>query len=111
MTILKSLRFLPEFPVVAPNPTLTYDKMRKTVNDFYDFYVNELFAQRQTRQKWQKRTPNLKPGDLVLIRNYYVEQKCLWPRTIIVSAHLDAEGVARFYTYKTATNKIDKIHT
>jgi hypothetical protein len=54
----------------------------------------------QQRQRWQRRLPNLQPGDLVLLREDNTTP-LQWPTAVIIKTHPGKDGVVRVATLKT----------
>jgi hypothetical protein len=59
-------------------------------------YVNEL----QQRQRWQKSTPNLQPGDEIL-KDDKDDSPLEWPTAVITDVHPGSDGNIRVVTIKT----------
>jgi hypothetical protein len=60
-------------------------------------YLNVL----QQRQRWQKSTPNLQPGDVVLLKDDNTTP-LQWPTAVITEVHPGSDGKIRVVAIKTS---------
>lgn len=54
----------------------------------------EYLSTLQVRRKWQDAHPNVKEGDLVLLRDAQVKRN-LWPMALVTKAHPGSDGKVR----------------
>lgn len=65
-------------------------------------WLNEYLSRLQNRPKWCNTNPNLKIGELVLVRDdRFPSSK--WPLARIINVHPGADGCVRVVTVKTST--------
>jgi hypothetical protein len=69
-------------------------------------YLHEL----QQRQRWQKPTPNLQPGQVVLLKDDKTPP-LRWPTAIIDDVHPGVDGKIRVVTVKTADGSFKRPRT
>ena len=64
--------------------------------EFWNRWRKEFLQNLQTRQKWQKQTPNFTVGDIVLLKDEF--QRNQWPMARILSIETDEKRVVRTVT-------------
>ena len=64
----------------------------------------------QPRRKWHSESPNLKEGDLVLLRSKEVERN-IWPLARVTKAHESADGKVRKVELVTAKDGAKNAYT
>jgi hypothetical protein len=60
-------------------------------------YLHELHQ----RQRWQKSTPNLRPGEVLLLKDDNIPP-LQWPTAVITDVHPGSDGKIRVVTIKTS---------
>lgn len=109
LSILRPMKPFTELKVVQKKPVNRYDIMKKLSEQFWEFYLKEMFSQSQQRTKWTKPLENLKIGQLVLIKST-LDPKRFFRRGRIIQTHPGVDGVVRYATYRLASGKEEKRH-
>lgn len=109
LAIFRPIKPIVEGRIEEKNPKTRYDILRKVSEKFWDHYKREMFSQSQIRNKWQKIKPNLKVGQLVLIKST-LEPKRFYKRGRIIMIHPGIDGMVRHATYILASGKEEKRH-
>ena len=72
--------------------------------EFWRKWMLEYLPLLQPRQKWFATSPNLKPGDLVLVMNDQMKRGA-WPKAVIEEVFPDKAGLVRRVKVRTADAK------
>ncbi|XP_058881751.1 uncharacterized protein LOC131737334 [Acipenser ruthenus] len=71
-----------------------WKKVQHLANTFWERWRREYLATLQSRSKWQEDRPNIKVGDLVLLKDSQVKRN-EWPLALVTEAFLDSDGKVR----------------
>ena len=63
-------------------------------NEFWQRWVKEYLPMLQERQKWLKQRPNVKVGDLVIMKDGHIPRG-QWPKALVEETLPDSDGVVR----------------
>lgn len=101
---------------VLPEPSLETFKIgrlrrwqliRQSLDSFWSSWSNSCLQRYQAIWKWNRRTPNLKRGDMVLVVDErYPPAK--WPLGRIIAVHPGNDGLIRTVTVRTQSSTIDR---
>lgn len=80
---------------------------QKIVQQFWAQWHDEYLASLQQRRKWQFRLPNLKLGDMVVIKNENLPP-ATWALGRVTVIHLGQDHLVRSATIRTASNEANK---
>ncbi|XP_067380596.1 uncharacterized protein [Channa argus] len=84
-----------------------WKRVQHLANMFWDRWRCEYLFTLQTRSKWQQNRPNIKEGDLVLLKDDQV-QRNEWPMALISKAIPDSDGKVRKIELRTAKGGVAK---
>ncbi len=79
-------------------------------NIFWSRWRREFLPLLQTRRKWQHDQPNLREGDLVLLRSKEIVRN-MWPLARITKVHESADGKVRKVELMTAKDGVKREYT
>jgi hypothetical protein len=79
-------------------------------NVFWSRWRREFLPLLQTRRKWQHDQPNLREGDLVLLRSKEIVRN-MWPLARITKVHESADGKVRKVELMTAKDGVKREYT
>ena len=74
----------------------TYQQLQQFRHRWSSDYLQSL----QQRQRWQKTSPNLQPGDLVLLKEDN-STPLNWPTAVIAETHPGKDNIVRVFTLRT----------
>jgi len=74
----------------------TYQKLQQ----FWQRWSSDYLQSLQQRQRWQRTSPNLQPGDLVLLREDNTTP-LHWPTAVTKETHPGNDGIVRVDTLRT----------
>ncbi|XP_056458730.1 uncharacterized protein LOC130392274 [Gadus chalcogrammus] len=82
-------------------------RVQHLANTFWERWRREYVSNLQSRSKWQKSQPNIKEGDLVLLRDTQLKRN-QWPMALVTKTFPGSDGKIRklelkFHTSKPAT--------
>lgn len=92
----------PDFQDIPPGQLNRWQLIRERVQFFWSRWKAEYLHSLQLRHKWDKTSPNLKIGDLVLLRDEDTSP-AHWPMGRVQDVHPGEDGVVRVVTLKTPT--------
>ena len=94
----------PEDPRIPDRPDLLkkWAHCQALIQHFWQRWSREYLAQLQARNKWQHPSPNLKEGDIVILRTEKTFS-CHWPLARVTAVFPGQDGLVRVATVKTAT--------
>jgi hypothetical protein len=72
---------------------------QQQLQQFWQRWSNDYLHSLQPRQRWQQSSPNLQPGDLILLKDNTTPLQ--WPTGIITETHAGTDGIVRVVTLKT----------
>ena len=75
------------------------ENQRLIIATFWQKWRSSYLAQLQTRSKWKRSSPNLKIGDIVIIKEN--SSPCNWPLARIIEGKPDPKGHLRVVTVKS----------
>lgn len=86
-------------PPADEKPVKQYQLMEKMVQHFWQRFRSDILSSMQIRNKWKEQQPNIKKGDLVIVKedNLPVNQ---WPLARIEELHPGADGLIRVATIR-----------
>lgn len=76
-------------------------RVQHLANTFWERWRSEYLSTLQSRSKWQKSHPNIKEGDLVLLRDTQVKRN-QWPMALVTKAFPASDGKVRKLELKVA---------
>lgn len=71
-----------------------WKRVQHLANTFWERWRREYLSTLQSRSKWQNSQPNVKEGDLVLLKDPQVKRN-QWPMALVTKAYLDSDGKVR----------------
>ena len=94
----------PEDPRIPAQPHLLrqWNLCQSVVHHFWTRWSREYLHTLQARTKWQRQTPNLQVGDIIILRADKTFA-CHWPLARIIEVFPGSDGLVRVATVKTAT--------
>ncbi|XP_031338175.1 uncharacterized protein LOC116167075 [Photinus pyralis] len=99
-------------PATIPEPSLAdisvnrlsrWQLIRQQYEHFWQRWSHEYLHEFQTRSKWQTREPQVKIGDLAVLKNE-LQPTSKWVLARIIDVHPGQDGVVRVVTVRTATS-------
>lgn len=103
-------------PTVIPEPSLEYEKssrlsrwqlLRQLLDSLWSRWSSEYLQRHHAIYKWNKVTPPIKEGAMVLI----VDERfppAKWPLGRVIKAHLGPDGLTRVVTVKTQISELKR---
>ena len=85
-----------------------WKRVQALAETFWARWRKEYLSTLQRRQKWQSQKPNLKEGDIVLMKDSQTKRNH-WPMGIIVKAIPSKDGLVRKVEVKVTRNQTIKI--
>jgi len=89
-----------DFTDVNCNRLSRWQTYQQQLQQFWQCWSSNYLQSLQQRQRWQRTSPNLQPGDLVLLRENNTTP-LHWPRAVIKETHPGKDGVVRVVTLRT----------
>jgi hypothetical protein len=77
-----------------------WQQYQPQVQHFWRKWSTDYIQGLQQRQRWQNTTPNLQPGDLVLVKDDNTT-RLQWPIAVITGTHLGKDNSVRVVTLQT----------
>lgn len=98
----RSLLAVPEYEVedISLNRLSRWQSIQKVSQTFWKRWSNDYLHTLQQREKWCKLSPNIKVGDLVLLKSN-LSRPLQWPRGRIEAVHPGTDNVVRVVTVRT----------
>nr|XP_054604550.1 uncharacterized protein LOC129165413 [Nothobranchius furzeri] len=87
--------------------TRQWKRVQALADTFWARWQKDYLHMLQSRQKWQRRKPNLKEGNIVLLKDKQLKRN-EWPMGIIVKTLPSKDGVVRKLEVKVARDKTSK---
>lgn len=87
--------------------TRQWKRVQALADTFWARWQREYLHMLQGRQKWQRSKPNLKEGDVVLLKDMQLKRN-EWPMGVIVKTLPSRDGVVRKMEVKVTRDKIAK---
>lgn len=84
-----------------------WKQIQYMANVFWRRWLREYLPMLQTRQKWQRQTTNLRPGDVVLVSDEK-SPRGQWPLGRVLDVSLGRDGLVRSCLVKTRVSKLVK---
>ncbi|XP_038583451.1 uncharacterized protein LOC119909340 [Micropterus salmoides] len=85
-----------------------WKRVQALAETFWARWRREYLSTLQSRQKWQSQKPNLKEGDIVLMKDSQAKRN-QWPMGMIVKATPSKDGLVRKVEFKVTRNQAVKI--
>jgi hypothetical protein len=82
-------------------------RVQHLLNEFWKRWQAEFLQTLQPRQKWQQETPNLSPGDIVIVKDEN-SPRCKWPLARVEEAIESSDHKVRKLLLRIASNDLDK---
>jgi len=92
---------------VPMNRLTRWKLLRRIQHDFWRRWHPEVLNQMMTATKWKTGLPNLKVGDLVILRTDNVPP-AIWPLARITAVHPGVDGLVRNVTVRTAKSTYER---
>ena len=89
-----------DFTDVKCNRLSRWQTYQQQLQQFWQHWSSDYLQSLQQRQRWQRTSPNLKPGDLVLVREDNTAP-LHWPTAVITDIHPGKDGIVRVVTIRT----------
>ena len=106
--ILRKPRAYPEIPITTkPSLHRQWNMCQAMVSHFWKRWSAEYLQQLQSLQKWRKPSPNLKVGDVVIIRDNHAFTQH-WPMAKVIETHPGQDRLVCVVTIKTATSTLKR---
>ncbi|XP_076849293.1 uncharacterized protein LOC143497287 [Brachyhypopomus gauderio] len=84
-----------------------WKRVQALADTFWARWQKEYLNMLQTRQKWQDRKPNLKEGDIILLKDKQLKRN-QWPMGVVVKTFPSRDGIVRKMEVKVAHGKTAK---
>lgn len=81
--------------------------IQRLLQHFWKRWSNEYLSNLQQKVKWHKNEPNIKIGDLVLIKNEGLPPLC-WRLARVVNTHPGSDNKVRVVTLKTENSELKR---
>lgn len=81
--------------------------VQKIAQEFWRRWKSEYLHQLQMRCKWNEKRPDIKIGELVIIKDINLPS-CKWPMGRVIQLHHGDDGMIRVVTVKTASNTLKR---
>ena len=108
LLIGRPLKAYPETTILQkPSLLKRWTMCQAMVHHFWKRWSTEYLKQLQALPKWRTITPNLQPGDIVVIRDD-TPFTCHWPLARIIETFPGQDGLVRVVTLKTATTTLKR---
>ena len=82
-------------------------KVQHLANTFWERWRREYLPMLQSRAKWQRSRPNIKEGDIVLLRDTQVERN-QWPMALVTKTFPSSDGKVRKVELKVVRGETSK---
>ena len=92
---------------VKVNRLTRWQSLQQQLQTFWQRWSADYLHELQQRQRWSKSSPNLQPGDVVLIREDNTTP-LQWPTAIITAVHPGADNQTRVVTVKTTKGEFKR---
>jgi hypothetical protein len=89
-----------DYTKVKGNRLSRWQSFQQQLQTFWQRWSSDYLHELQQRQRWSRSSPNLQPGDVVLIRKDNTTP-LQWPTAIITAGHPGADNQTRVVTIKT----------
>jgi len=89
-----------DFTNVKCNRPSRWQTYQQQLQQFWHRWSSDNLQSLQQRQRWQRTSPNLQPGDLVLLREDNTTS-LHWPTAVIKETHPGKDGIVRVVTLRT----------
>ena len=89
-----------DFTDIKCNRLSRWQTYQKQLKKFWQCWSSDYLQSLQQRQRWQRISPTLQPGDLVLLREDNTTP-LHWPTAVIKETHPGKDGIIRVVTLKT----------
>jgi len=89
-----------DFTDVKCNRLSRWQTYQQQWQQFWQRWSSYYLQSLQQRQRWQRTTPNLQPGNLVLLREDNTAP-LHWPTAVITDIHPGKDGIVRMVTIRT----------
>ena len=95
--------------LIPQDPSLLrrWNKCQAMVQHFWKRWAQEYLQQLQALNKWRNVSPNLLPGDIVVIREDHTFT-CQWPLAKVITTYPGQDGLVRVALVKTATTTLKR---
>lgn len=92
---------------ISENRLNNYQKLQRLIQSFWTRWRKEYISELQVRNKWKIREPNLKEGDLVILKEDNLPP-CHWVLGRIQEIHLGKDKLSRVVTVKCSSGVIKR---
>lgn len=92
---------------IPENRLSAWQKLQSKIQNFWKRWSREYLTSLQERNKWRERNPNVKVGDVVLIKEPNVPPY-VWKLGRIMELHQGDDGLVRVITMKTAKGNLTR---
>jgi len=89
-----------DFTDVKCNRLSRWQTYQQQLQQFWQRWSSDYLQSLQQRQRWQRTSPNLQPGDLVLLREDNTTP-LHWPTAVIKETHPGKDGIVCVVTLRT----------
>ena len=90
-----------DLTIVKVNRLSRWQMHQQQLQQFWQKWSKDYLQSLQQRQRWLKTTPNLQPGNLVLVREDNTSP-LQWPTAVIQDTHPGTDGIVRVVTVRTS---------
>lgn len=84
-----------------------YQQMEAMVQHFWHRFRMDVLSSMQIRNKWQSKQPNIKVGDLVIVKEDNIPVNC-WPLARVEELHPGSDGLIRVATIRFSDKSLLK---
>ncbi|XP_032676813.1 uncharacterized protein LOC116846715 [Odontomachus brunneus] len=92
---------------VSENRLSRWQQIRHLTEKFWKLWYSDYVNTLQQRSKWRAKAPNIRIGQLVLLKNVNLPP-CKWELARVVKTHPGADGLTRVVTVRTATSEFTR---
>jgi len=82
---------------------------QQQLQQFWQRWSPDYLQSLQQRQRWQRTSPNLQPGDILLLREDNTTP-LQWPTAVIKETHQEKHGIVRVVTFTITKGVFKKTH-
>ncbi|XP_045541882.1 uncharacterized protein LOC123723347 [Papilio machaon] len=92
---------------IIREPTLRWKMIQKIKKEFWKSWTSDYLNQLQQKYKWRSQGPNVKPGDIVLIKDESISPS-KWPLAKVVESHPGSDKLTRVITVQRSNGTKSK---
>jgi len=99
-----------DYTNVKCNRLSSWQTYQQQIQQFWQRWSSDYLQSLQQRQRWQRTSPNLQPGDLVLLKEDNTTP-LHWPTAVITETHPGKDNSVRVVTLRTPKGTFKRLIT